>query len=638
MVDGKKLHWSIGTRLTVLMVTVCCLFVALFARLWSLQAVDGVSAMQLTNATDRVTVYLPAPRGEILDRNGKVIVGNRLSPVVEVAQNERSQHPAALRRLAVVLGMPVSTIDAAMQRPSNPYTPVVVDSDVPEHDMLFIQEHRSLFPGITTGHQWVRTYPYGELAANIVGYVGQITATEYGQLKSQGYRPTSQIGQAGVEQAFQNVLRGVPGREELEVTASGQVLRVLHVTPPIPGQNLRLSISMTLQNRAQEALEQAFPVARKQPPYHGSLGVVPYNAHSGAAVVENPNNGQVLALATEPTYNPAVFVGGISEANYRALTSPASFDPLMDRAIQGAYAPGSTWKLVTATAALRYGVVTPSYIFNDTGSLTIGGQIFTDNAGQGAGPVDLSQAITVSSDNYFNRVGALLWDGNYPRDALQGVAAEYGFNAPTGIDLPGESGGQILSPTLVQELHAKYPKAYPNSQWYTGDNAQEAIGQDGILVTPLQLANAYAAFDNGGHLLVPQIAVDAQTLSGKVTHTYQSKVVRTISMPAADRAAIAAGFQGVINQPPGTAYNDFYGSPLLAQHLSGKTGTAQVAGHAPTSVFVGFDSHYVVDSFVPRAGYGSSISAPVVRQILEQIYHDPIKPISYIPSAGGAYD
>lgn len=619
-------------RLTVLMVTVTCLFAALLARLWFLQVSNATNAVALTNGTDVVTVYLPAPRGEILDRNGTVIVGNRLSQVVQVSQHETTQYPDVLQRLAIVLGLPLSALRTEMaSKVTGPYQPVTVSSDVPENEILYLREHQSQFPGVTTGYQWVRTYPYGQLAANIVGYIGQITASEYHSLKHHGYLPNDQIGQAGVEASFEQVLRGVPGREELEVTASGQVLRVVHVTPPIPGHNVALSISLPLQNRAQMALEEAFLAARRQAPYAGKLGPEPYNAHSGAVVVEDPQNGQILALATEPTYDPSVWVGGISEANYQHLTSPASANPLLDRAIQGAYPPGSTFKLVTATAGLRYGVITPSYVYNDTGSLTIGGQVFHDNAGVGAGQVDLSQAITVSSDNYFNRIGALLWQGNYPTDALQSVAAQYGFNTPTGVGLPGESGGQILSPALVKELHARYPKAYPYDQWYTGNNVQEAIGQDGILVTPVQLANAYSAFANGGHLLVPQIALHAETVTGRITTTYHSHTVRTITLPAGQRAAILSGFEGVIDQPSGTAYSDFAGTPLMADHLAGKTGTAQVTGQAPTSVFVGFgptsNPQYVVDAMIPRAGYGASIAAPVVRQIFEQIYHDPITPI-----------
>lgn len=622
---------SLRVRLTVLVVVVVCLFAALFARLYFLQVLHGESAQVVASSNATETVYLPAPRGEILDRNGHVLVGNRQSEVVTVSQEEAAADPSVLVRLAAVLQLPVSTLKTDMTSDVySPYEPVTVDSDVPESEVLYIDEHKSQFPGVSASTQWVRTYPYGELAANILGYVGQINAQEYKALKSQGYQPNSQIGQSGVEATYESVLRGTPGREVLEVNSAGQVLGVLKDIPPIPGHNVRLSIDISVQNRAQEALEQGMLTARHQSLDQGKFR---NEAPGGAAVVENPKNGQVLALATEPTYNPEVWVGGISEANYQALQAPSAHNPLLNRAIQGEYAPGSTFKLVTATAGLKYGVITPTSIYDDTGKYVVGGQVFHDNDSEAAGRINVSQAITVSSDNFFNRVGALLWEGPYPEDALQDIAADYGFNARTGINLPGESPGQILSATLVKQLHAEYPSAYPYSGWYTGNNVQEAIGQDGILVTPIQLANAYAAFANGGNVLVPQIAIDAQTATGKVTAAYHTKVTRTITMSAVDRAAVLSGFEGVINSPAGTAYSVFANTPLIHDHLAGKTGTAEVQGRASTSVFVSWgpvnNPQYVVDAFVEQAGYGASVSAPIVRQIYEQLYHDPIEPMTY---------
>ncbi len=629
-------------RLNVIIIVVGAMFAALFARLWFLQVINGPQAHLAAVNNGTRLIYTPAPRGLILDRNGHVLVGNVQEPVIEVDSQAASVHSGMMNRLAALLGMTDSQLKTAVNNLRySPYAPVPVMPDPSPAQILHIQEFQRSFPGVTVTTESVRTYsPEGKAAANIVGYVGRIDATQYKQLKSQGYQPNSLIGQAGVEATYESVLRGTPGVTQVAVDSAGHVLSTLHTTPPVPGQNLRLTIDGKIQQAAVNALAEETAAKQGQSAGDGSGN---FRANSGAVVVEDPRNGQLLALATYPLFDPSQFVGGITTANYAKLTSPASHFPLDDRAIGGQYFPGSTFKLVTATAGLVSGDITPYSVYNDTGGgITVGGHFFANDGHQSFGPISLPFAITVSDDAFFYRIGEALYQqqSRFGHNVFQKVAAAYGFTKPTGIKLPGESSGYVLTPQLKQKLHQKYPKAYPYGTYYTGDAIQSAIGEEDVAVTPLQLANAYSAFANGGTLYQPGLALDAETSAGKVVHTYPATVIgHTPPLTAADRQAMVAGFVGVTTNPLGTAYGSF-GKTGFPIQVAGKTGTAQVvsgiphtspAYKQPTSVFTSFapasSPRYVVDCFMPQAGYGAAAAAPVVRQVYDVLFHQPVPPV-----------
>jgi penicillin-binding protein 2 len=626
-------------RLTILLVVVGCLFAALLARLWFLQVINAPSA-QVAAANNGVEqIYTPAPRGDVLDRQGRVLAGNVNEPVIEVQRQIAQQNPAMVYRLAPLLGMTVAQLNKALGNLEySPYAPVPVLPDATPQEILYVQENPNLFPGVTATTESVSTYSaMGVAAANVVGYVGRIDQSEYQKLKSKGYLPNDQIGLAGVEATYESVLRGTPGVERVQVNSAGQVLAVLGSTPPVPGHNLVLTIDGRIQEAAENAL-QAGLVAARQSTHNG----VAFPAPAGTAVVEDPQDGTVLALATDPDYNPEEFIGGISDANYAAYQNPAANQPLLDRTIQGAYAPGSTFKLVTATAGLQYGLITPDSPFDDTGKIKIGNQTFTNNDGEVLGVITLPAAITESSDNYFNAIGAELWDGYYssrqfPEDALQQVANEYGLGTASGVALPGESSGLIPTPQSVALDYKLYPQDYATGTWYTGDSAQTAIGQFEDLVTPLQLANAYSTFANGGTLWEPRLAQDEQTAAGKVVKTYTSVRKGSAPLPEADRQAMLAGFEGVVQSPAGTAYGIFTG-PLANYNIAGKTGTAQVQGKQSTSVFTSFapatDPQFEVTAILEQAGYGADVAGPVVRQIYDALYNLPPQPVSVVAETG----
>ena len=627
-------------RLTILLVVVACLFAALFARLWFLEVVNGPTAQAVAQNNGIRLIYIPAPRGEILDRNGNLLVGNVNVPVIQVSRQVALQNPDMVARLAPLLNMTLPQLDKAINNVQySPYAPVPVLRNASPQQILYIQENQGLFPGVEATSLTERSYtPMGLAAANVVGYVGQISDRQLSKLKGQGYQPGDQIGLAGVESSYESILRGTPGVEKVQVDSRGDVLTTLSVTKPVPGLNLRLSIDGNIQMAAETALNQGMQAARHT---FDSVTRRDFQAPAGSAVVEDPNTGQIIALATNPTYDPSQFVGGISQAAYQALLNNPS-DPLLDRSIQGQYAPGSTFKLITGTAGLQYGLITPNSYFNDTGHITIGNFVAHNDNGEAYGEINLPQAITVSSDNYFNTIGLKLWYGRaqYGDDALQNVAKAYGLGSATGIALPNEAPGKIPTPESYIKDHQADPVVFREAQWYPGNSDQVAIGQDEVLVTPLQLANAYSTFANDGKVMVPQLVLDAETASGHVVQSFPSKVSRTVQLQPAWRDAMMQGFRGVVNNPKGTAYGDFAGTPLAKMDIAGKTGTAQVnAPRQDTSVFTSLapasSPKWVVDSFVEEAGYGASVAAPVVREIYDALFGLPLQPVAYSAAGSG---
>ena len=636
---------SLKIRAVAVMVVVVCLFATLLGRLWYLQVADAnVPSVQQAASQGLETIYIPAPRGDIFSRGGQLLAGNHIEQVVEVQPDAVTEHPGIVGELAAVLDEPVAQVKAAIDNPQySPYQPVPVAEGVSNSVALSIYENQKLLPGVTVTAEPIRYYPYGSLTANIVGYVSQITGSEYSADKSQMcakgipcYTTTSQVGQAGVEASMEQYLRGVPGKEVEEVNAQGQVLGVASYTPPIPGDNIVLSISLKDQRAAMTALEDWTRNARTMV---GFTSLHRYRSPAGAMVVEDPRNGQLLALATYPDYNDNAFVGGISESLWKYYNNPANHYPLENRPIAWAGATGSTFKLITATAALDYGVRSPYYLYHDTGGLTVGGQFFRDNAGIAAGYVDLQTAITISDDAYFYSLGYDLWKlwagGKGHPEYLQNIAAEYGLGRYSGVALPGEAPGIVPSQQVFTRQHEQYPKAYPNSYFDPGQEIQEAIGQGEDEVTPLQLADAYSAFANGGTLYVPKVALAVEKPgtggkpNGKIIKLYTPQVKDHVQMPsAADRAIMISGFEGVTSNPAGTAYGAFTRFPLSKIPVAGKTGTAQVGPNYSqvgwpkyvqnTSVFSSFAPanapRFVVDAFFEQSGYGACAAAPAVVQ------------------------
>jgi penicillin-binding protein 2 len=644
--------------MSVVGVVVIGCFVALFARLWYLQVMEAPQLdVQATQNRTR-TVAVEAPRGRILDRNGVVIVDNRTSLVVTVDRRavkklKAADRDALVSKLAATFtdfGTPTKT-DAIETRLADlqydDLQPVPVATDISQDLMVYLSEHADEFPHVGVERESVRKYNFPAVAGNILGYVGRITrekldAAEPGTDPGgfvKDYQPDSTIGLAGIEAAYEKDLRGTPGTEVLQVDVKNRVVGSESKQDPQPGSDIQLNIDINVQMKAEEALREQLGVVRGGS-QRDNFGVRVKNAPAGSAVVTDPSTGAVMALATYPSYDPAEFVNGISQERYAQLSDTDGISSLIDRTITGQYAPGSTFKLVTATAALDNGKVSPGEYINDTGVFSVGGQDFGSTGRNG--PIQMSRALTVSSDVYFYTLGFRMDNTTM----IQDTATAFGFDKATGIDLPNEASGFVFTPDEKKALHEKYPKAYPDdTSWYTGDSVQLAIGQNVVAVTPVQLAGAYSALANGGTVYQPHVAARVMMPSSTprpldadptdVVRVIDPVVRSTVPLPDSSRGPIVDGLSQVTHS--GTAAGAFSGFNQTNFSIAGKTGTAQVNGKADTSLFASYapagDPRYTVVAVLEEAGFGSEAAAPVVKHLYELLDGQAQTPYVFVPPA-----
>ncbi|MBW3626416.1 MAG: penicillin-binding protein 2 [Actinobacteria bacterium] len=633
-------------RLGIVGVVTLSLFAALFARLWFLQVLNAGEYEVAAERNQQRVVPLPAPRGRILDRNGAILVDNRASNVVTVnrAELNRQSEPErqdVIERLAVVVGRPAAALTGRLDdQRFGPFTPVPVAEDVPEEALIELRERRHEFPGVDAEQVAVRSYPHGTLAAHLLGYVGQINAEEL-EAAPDTYRLDSRLGKDGVERTFEADLAGIDGEVVLEVNAKGVPVRELERRPPVQGKDLVLSIDLEVQRAAEAAL--ASGMAKTQGHKDPVTGAPV--TFGGSTVVLDVKEGTVAAMASWPTFNPADFVYQITPDQFAALTDPSQGTPFVNRAVLGQYAPGSTWKLVTALAGLKAGLITPATTIFDPGTYTIpdcAQGCRRQNAGRAAyGDVELRKALTVSSDTYFYDLGARFWQerqrlGDTP---MQDMAALLGFGEKTGVPLPVEAAGRLATPDARAEAYAANPDLFITGDWFIGDNVNVSIGQGDIAVTPIQLANAYATFASGGTRYQPNLALRVQDQDGTVVREIEPRVDAQVDLPPGAYDPIVDGLLGATRseEPRGTAFNAFAGFPHDAYPVAGKTGTAQTGGdRKDDALFVAFapahDPRHSVSVVMERAGFGSTWAAPVARAILASLsgLEEPpeVKPVS----------
>ena len=641
-----------GLRLRIVAVAMVALFALLGLRLWALQVLQAPAAAQAVVANQIRAVPVTPTRGLILDRNGNPLVGNQVTEQITLSREVAQQDPEVIGRLAALVGQTPAQVRASIANQQfNQYKPVPIMDNAPLADIVYIKEHQAEFPGVSSVQTTQRIYPQSELpgpaqgtypAAQVLGYVGTINSDELKSRAAQGYLAGDAFGQAGLEYEYEKQLRGTPGQQQLEVDPQGQVAGVLKTVPSQPGDDIVTNLDTNLQQVADNALATQIENLKRtfDPSCLNSAGnkVGCYPQPTGGAViVMSPQTGAVYAMSSYPSYNPSVWVGGISDANYAALSSPASNVPLLNRAIQGLYTPGSTFKLNTATVALQTGLISPTTPYYDSGtyktpdcqynSTTC---IFHDSAGDGPGTYDVSSALTVSSDAFFYNLGYEFYanQAEYGATPIQNQAAEYSLGELTGIDLPQEVQGRVDSQAVRIKLHAEDPKAFPNTTWYTGDNIEMAFGQGGTYITPIEQAVAYSTFANGGTRYAPQVAAAVVSPSGQVVKKFTPQVTGHVALSPSTYQALLAGFTGVVQSSDGTAYGAFQGLNFPGG-LAGKTGTADtVPGKEPTAWFVGFgptaDPQYVVVCVIDQAGYGATASAPVVRAIYAYLATHPM--------------
>ena len=655
-------------RLSILGIVVFALFATLFVRLYYLQVMRPESGEVMAAANRVRVIQEEAPRGRLLDATGRVLVDNRTSLVVTVEKqelnklddDERSRVVLSLATELTASGIPtkVAGIERRLEDPQySPIQPVPVAIDVSEDLMVYLAERSDEFPAVDVHRESVRSYPHGSLAAHVVGYVGRISQDELTakmgtrdepKTIAKPYQPDSDVGRTGIERTFEDDLRGTPGIKTVEIDSEGEVVRQIGYQEPIPGNDVQLTIDIGTQEVAEAKLVAQLDEARAAGFTRDGKRA---RAPAGASVVLDPRNGNVVAMASYPTYDPSEFVNGINTDRYQQLIGgDAVENPLINRAIGGLYAPGSTFKTVTAYAAVKAGMIDPGTYIGDGGFIMVGQQRYQNAGSTPHGSVNLSSAMTVSSDVYFYLLGQQFWnDRDTYGDGIQNAARDFGFGAPTGIQLPGELAGLIPDPAWKRQLYESMsPEEQANGDpaWYTGNSVNLSIGQGDMLATPLQMANSYAALVDGGTVRRPNLVlrvlkpgsvepgVDPATLgvdtcnpadaACPLVRTVDNGILQQIDIPANVLRPLEEGLLGVTEHPRGTGYRLFEGFDSDGWPVMGKTGTAEAANNlADSSLFVGVgpadDPQYVALAVLEESGFGADAAGPVVKTIFKHV-------------------
>jgi penicillin-binding protein 2 len=623
-------------------------FIVLVYQLYQIQIVQ-YDYYRVAADTNRFRIVsTAAPRGVMYDQNGKLLVYNEPSfkvSIVPVDLPPDSQDDV-LKKLAALIDAPLDTTLEADSpdalgslasdvsrsfisptrkpglrelvnygRDSDPYSPVLVKTDIPRSIAFVLQEKALDFPGVRVGIDPVRNYPEGELTSQILGYMGHIPREEFDSYKAQGYEQTDQVGLSGLELIYEDQLRGQSGQQHVEVDANGNIVRVQAEEPARPGNNLYLTIDVDFQRKVEAALKK---------------GMIAGKAKQGVAIVEDPNNGEILAMVSLPSYDDNLFANGIKLTDYQAL-SQDPLRPLVDQAISGQYPPGSTFKLVAASGALQEGVIDDKMTLFDPGVIYLPNKYFPNDPRlaqpfynwfrQGFGALPLREAIAQSCDTCFYKLVGGYTD--FPTPLGQTLESEYarlfGYGSPLGIDLPGEAPGVVPDPA--------WKKKTRNEAWVTGDTYNMAIGQGDVLATPLQVLNMTAVVANGGYVFRPHLVRGIVNADGTMTNTVTAQVVRHLPIDPRYFQLVRDGMRGAVTH--GTAWK----ANLEQIDVAAKTGTAEyygprVNGYLPThawfTAFAPFDKPQIaVVVLVVGGGQGSEIAAPVVTNIIRAYFNLP---------------
>jgi penicillin-binding protein 2 len=531
-------------RFAAFVLTAVIAVTALGSRMFYLQVVQSQTANQLAAGQSSTTEGIPSTRGLIFDAAHNQLVKNVVSYSVTIVPNDLPIPDKArvIDDLASILQLDPATISMTVDSATGSlFAPVTVADDVPVEVARFIEENAAELPGVAVVTQSKREYLNGPLFGQIVGYTGPITANEYNSMKSQGYSALDDVGQAGLEASYEQQLRGTYGQETLALDAQGRPIPglVTQTTQPIPGESLTLSIDTKEQQLAQKALAWGL---------HGA------HVTKGVIIVENPQNGQILAMVSLPTYDDQLFTTGLSSSDFtKLMTSPDR--PLVNKAISEQYAPGSTFKLVTGTAGLAENVITPTTKIVSKPFVQIDTYLYWEWNHQGWGPLNITTGLAHSSDTFFYQLAAKVGLTN-----LTKWASLYGFGAPTGIDLPNEASGIV--PTNAWKLANKGAKMFP------GEVLQAGIGQGYDAATPMQLLNAYSALANGGNLWEPRVVASITDANG-VVHPVQPTLIRKLPASQSTLETMRLATRAVVTS------QHTYNMVDLPIKVAGKTGTAE---------------------------------------------------------------
>ncbi len=641
--EPYRLTPKLALRVGLMGMLALAIFAVLFLRLWSLQILNGEQLLRAALNNQRRDVRVQAPRGSIIDRNGNKLVVNVPGTAVQIWQADlpadRGVRLRKIRQLARVLQIPARQIGTTLRRHrSDLLTPVKIKEGVTEAQRGYLKERERYFPFVKLVTVPLRYYPHRELAAHVLGYVGEISPEQLDSLADRGYRLGDTIGQSGVEAVYDKYLRGAPGLEIQRVNSLGtQIGSNIPKVPAHSGNTLRLTIDLKLQTAAEEALRYGIERA------HNSECYGCWNANGGSIVALDPRDGSIRALASYPTYPPSLFVGRVRQSALDAagLTTRAARAmnyPALNRAINASYPPGSTFKPVTAIAAMQEHILQPYESLSCTGSYEKNGQVFKNWDPFVSEAMTLPTALAKSCDTYFYQVGYRFYGMPAERGPrLQAWASRFGFGQRTAIDLGPETSGLLPTPDWRKKTYT--PKTDPghwqiDSLWKPGDSIQLAIGQKDLLVTPMQMARFYAMLANGGKRVTPHLLLDVEQPSsngrpGRTLPTPPPPAPEPTNVDAQALAVVRQGLYEATHYSFGTSAAIFSGFPIP---ISGKTGTAEKeldpgdgyrrifnqswwCGYGPSD-----SPDLVVCALIENGGHGGDAAAPAALKVFEQFF------------------
>jgi penicillin-binding protein 2 len=635
---------QLALRVAILGGLAMAMFAIIFFRLWFLQVLSGEQYVQQANANRVRDLPVAAPRGEILDREGRSLVASRTTNAVQIVPSALppAGHPRILlyRKLGRLLGMSAAHVQALVikGRTALPYAPVTIKTDAGRGALTVLAERQSEFPGVTQQPVSIRAYPYGPMAAQVLGYVGQVSEGELKLHAFDGVKQGTVVGQEGLEYYYDRYLRGRQGIQRVEVNAAGYpVPSKLAPTPPKAGYSLKVTLDRSLQREGEKALSQGIENAR--------AGGKP--ADAGAFVALDPRNGQVLAMGSSPTFDPNKFAKPLTRSEYAVLegrsgasgeTAPA---PLTDRAVNGTYPTGSTFKPITAMGTLEAGVINPSEGLGAGQCIHVSTEQFCNAGKADYGPVGLVEALKVSSDTYFFEAGEL---ANSHGNVIQREAHKLGIGEPTGVDLPSEITGLVpdrawRAKVGREELACERRKHIASCgisdgrPWSVGDNMHLAVGQGDLLTSPLQMAVAYStlanAFTNGGNgwVVRPHLGMEIDAGQGRLVQSLGFPAQRHVHLNDEDVNLVMQGIHDAASEPGGTSAAVWAGWDQAQHPVYGKTGTAQHIGQEDQSWYMCYVADparpIVIAVTVEQGGFGAETAAPVARLLAAQWFGKP---------------
>jgi penicillin-binding protein 2 len=635
--EPYRLTPQLALRVAVLGFLALTIFAVLFLRLWALQVLSGDKYLKQANNNRVRALPWEAPRGLILDRNGRVLVRNTIGESIELWPTDLPKNARArkeeLVHLASITGLRLKVIERRIaQYAGDPLTPVVIRRGIHDDQISYLKEHELEFPGIELRQSYLRKYPHQSLAAHLLGYVGEITEKQLKAKRSQGYKLGDVIGQGGIEATYDTYLRGTAGSSQRTVDSRGRPTSAIEpkVTPRA-GLTIRLTIDLRVQRAAEQALRYGIRVARD----NGA-----WAADGGAIVALDPRDGAVLAMASYPTYQPSVYVSRdpakLAPLQNAKVAEKDNF-PGLNRAMDVGYPPGSTWKPVTALAAMQEHVISPYTSLLCSPDYTIAGQTFKNWDPNVMNWITLPTAIAESCDTYFYQVGydfyALPPNRGHP---LQQWASRFGFGDETGIDVGPETTGLVPTPEW-RCVHFGGPpcRGYVDRIWKPGYSVQLAIGQGDLTVTPIQMARFYAMIANGGQLVTPHVVEDAEqpTNNPRTPAIKQSFAAQPPSPSGVDPSAlrvVQGGLFEATHSAIGTSSGVFGAFPVP---IAGKTGTAEklvtVPGYPNALKFnqswwcgYGPTDHptITVCAVIENGGHGGTAAAPAALKVFEAYF------------------